>query len=296
MELRQVVYFEAVVRCGGFSRAAEQLRIAQPAVSAQIKRLERELGITLLERTTRTVQLTAAGRLFLARAREILAQVEGVRADLDELSAVLRGSLRVGVTQVLGSLELPSLLAGFSRAYPGVMLELRTGLIAQLLAELDAGTVDVVLGPVHADLASRYSAEVLAPEEIVLITPPGGRRVSSLDDVRGEPFVCLPEGSGLHEILRAAARGFEPEIRFQTHSAASIRELVAAGLGVALVAASAARAPGPPVEVHRLDPAPPHPPIGLILLRDKEPGAAARAWADACRVAAGFPVTRPGQP
>ncbi|HVV12193.1 LysR family transcriptional regulator [Amycolatopsis sp.] len=70
MELRQVVYFEAVVRCGGLSRAAEALRIAQPAVSAQIKRLEQELGTSLLSRTTRSVELTAAGRLFLGRARK----------------------------------------------------------------------------------------------------------------------------------------------------------------------------------------------------------------------------------
>ena len=92
MELRQLVYFEAVVRHGGFSRAAEQLHIAQPAVSAQIRRLERELGTTLLERTTRRVTLTPAGELVLARARSVLAQVEGARADLAELAAVTPGA------------------------------------------------------------------------------------------------------------------------------------------------------------------------------------------------------------
>src|SRR5882757_8519745 len=87
MELRQLAYFEAVVRHGGFSRAAEQLNIAQPAVSAQVRRLERELGAALLERTTSRVRLTPAGELVLARARSALAQVEGARADLAELAA-----------------------------------------------------------------------------------------------------------------------------------------------------------------------------------------------------------------
>src|SRR5215468_4217165 len=103
MELRQLVYFDAVVRHGGFSRAAERLHVAQPAVSAQIRRLETELGTTLLQRTTRRVSLTYAGELFLARARRVLAQVDAARGDLAELSAVLRGRVRIGATQVLGS-------------------------------------------------------------------------------------------------------------------------------------------------------------------------------------------------
>src|SRR6266581_9315145 len=129
VELRQLVYFEAVVRYGGFTRAAQQLRIAQPAVSAQIKRLEAELGSPLLERTTRRVALTHAGELFLARARSILGQIEGARADLDELAAVTRGHLSIGATQLLAGIDLPGSLARFHRRYPGVTLALRTGLI-----------------------------------------------------------------------------------------------------------------------------------------------------------------------
>ena len=111
MELRQLAYFDAVVRHGSFTKAAQRLHVAQPAVSAQIRRLEAELGVTLLERTTRRVALTQAGELFLARARLALAQLEGARADLAELSAVLRGQVRIGATQVLGSLDLPAALA-----------------------------------------------------------------------------------------------------------------------------------------------------------------------------------------
>jgi LysR family transcriptional regulator, transcription activator of glutamate synthase operon len=315
MELRQLVYFDAVVRYGGFSRAAERLHIAQPAVSAQIRRLETELGTTLLQRTTRRVALTHAGELFLARTRRVLDQLDRARADLDELSTVRRGQVRVGATQILGSLDLPAALAQFRRRYPGVSLALQTGLIAELLDTLNAGEVDLVLGPVHDDLPDRYLAHPLVIETLVLVTAPGhplatvnaaeaaasaaggaasgmegaaGAR-ASLAAVRDEPFVCLPADSRLHGILveAAAAEGFTPRIEFETYSPASMRELVAAGLGVALIAGSATDAPGPPVAVYQLDPAPWHPPIGLIRQRDRPLTPAAEAFgAHIARIAA----------
>ena len=305
MELRQLVYFDAVVRYGGFSRAADRLHVAQPAVSAQIRRLETELGTTLLQRTTRRVALTHAGELFLARTRRVLDQLDRARADLDELSTVRRGQVRVGATQILGSLDLPAALARFRHRYPGVSLALQTGLIAELLDTLNSGEVDLVLGPVHDDLPDRYLAHPLVIETLVLVTAPGhplataagaastaksaaGARVS-LAAVRDEPFVCLPADSRLHGLLveAAAAEGFIPRIEFETYSPASMRELVAAGLGVALIAGSAADAPGPLVAVFQLHPAPWHPPIGLIRQRDRPLTPAAEAFgAHIARIAA----------
>ncbi len=293
MELRQLAYFEAVVRHGGFSRAAGQLHIAQPAVSAQIRRLERELGTTLLERTTRRVTLTPAGELVLARARSVLAQVNGARADLAELAMVSRGQLRIGATQLLASIDLPRALAGFHRRYPGVTIALRTGLIADLLADLDAGRIDTALCPIHDDLPAPYLGQPLAAESVVLATPPGqyafAGGVARLADVRDEPFVCLPAGSGLRGILldAAAAAGFEPRVAFETHSPASVCELVAAGLGIALLAGSSARAAGQAIDVYPLRPAPAHPPIGLVRLRGRPPDPAARAWAEHLVLACG---------
>ena len=308
MELRQLVYFDAVVRHGGFSRAAERLHVAQPAVSAQIRRLETELGTALLQRTTRRVALTHAGELFLARTRRVLDQLDRARADLDELSTVRRGQVRVGATQILGSLDLPAALAQFRHRYPGVSLALQTGLIAELLGTLNAGEVDLLLGPVHDDLPDRYMAQPLVIETLVLVTAPGHplATASAVDDtggaaegpvearasvaaVRDEPFVCLPADSRLHGILveAAAAEGFTPRIEFETYSPASMRELVAAGLGVAIIAGSAADAPGPPVAIYQLDPAPWHPPIGLICQRDRPLTPAAEAFrAHIARIAA----------
>lgn len=274
MELRQLVYFDAVVRYGGFTRAAEHLHVAQPAISAQIRGLETELGTVLLQRSTRRVSLSHAGELFWARTCRVLEQLAAARSELDEVSSVLRGMVRIGATPVLGSLDLPAAMATFRRSYPGVSLALRSGLIADLLAGLDRGEVDLVLGPIHPKLPARYTATALVEEALVLITPPGRAlsvpQPSRLAQVKDELFVCLQAGSGLHTILTeaAAAEGFLPRIEFETFSPASIRELVAAGLGVALLAASAARAQGPAVEVCPLDEPPRHPPISVISLRE----------------------------
>ncbi|WP_212995594.1 LysR family transcriptional regulator [Winogradskya consettensis] len=276
MELRQLMYFEAVVRHGSFTRAAAQLHIAQPAVSAQIRLLETELGVTLLTRTTRRIALTAAGELVLSRAKRILGELDGVRDDVAQVGAVLRGRITVGATEVLGTVDLAGALASFHSRHPGIALSLRTGLVAELLGGLDRGEVDLVLAPVHADLADHYTARMLAAEDVVLVTPLG----HPAGGLRDEPFVCLPQGSGLRAILdeAAAAAGFEPVVPFEASGPGEIRALVSAGLGVAVMAGSTARSPGPPVRIVPLDPAPAHPAIGLVSRRDQRPSPAASAF------------------
>ncbi|WP_213004977.1 LysR family transcriptional regulator [Paractinoplanes toevensis] len=283
MELRQLTYFEAVARLGGFTRAAEQLHVAQSAVSAQIRALESELGAELFTRTTRRVSLTQAGEMLLARSRRALDEIDGARHDLADLAAVLTGRVTLGATAVLGGFDLPGALSRFHTRFPGVTLNLRSGLIAALLAELDAGTVDLVVGPAHADLPSRFSAHRIAREQLVLIVPPGHRLAGGAAlppaQLRDEPFVCLPPGSGLRAILDDAAHaaGFEPHVPFETATPASIRDLVAAGLGVALLARTAAERPGPAVAIRQLRPSPPHPDIAVIHHRDHRLPAAAQA-------------------
>src|SRR4051812_30166883 len=113
MELRQLRYFNAVAAQGSFTRAADELNLAQSAVSQQVRRLERELGVELLERTTRRVELTDAGEIVLTRATRILSEVDAVRSELDELRGLLRGSLVVGGVLPAGGIDLPALLLEF---------------------------------------------------------------------------------------------------------------------------------------------------------------------------------------
>ncbi len=144
----------------------------------------------------------------------------------------------------------------------------------------------MALCPIHDDLPTPYLGQPLAAESVVLATPPGRHAfaggVARLADVRDQPFVCLPAGSGLRGILldAAAAAGFEPRIAFETHSPASICELVGAGLGVALLAGSSAGAASQGIDVHPLRPPLAHPPIGLVRLRERPAVPAARAWAE----------------
>jgi DNA-binding transcriptional LysR family regulator len=184
-------------------------------------------------------------------------------------------------------------LAQFRRRYPGVSLALHSGLIAKLLGLLDAGDVDLVVGPVHDDLPATFHARPLVAENLVLVTAPGhplaAQRRPVLAAARDEPFVCLAADSRLHAILTgaAAADGFVPRIEFETYGPASIRELVAAGLGVALLARSAAEGPGPAVGMCELARPPEHPPIGLIRSRARPLPPAARAFWDHLAAIAG---------
>ncbi len=125
MELRQLVYAEAVARHRHFTRAAEELHVAQSALSHQIKRLEAELGTELFERTSRRVIPTEAGNAVAERARRVIADVDGLRGELDELRGLVRGRIAIGALLPAGGVEVPALLARFNHAYPGIEVGLR---------------------------------------------------------------------------------------------------------------------------------------------------------------------------
>ena len=275
MELRYLESFEAVVRCGGFTKAAEDLHLAQPAISSHIKKLEQELGVTLLHRS-RTVTLSAAGERFLPYVRQALADLDEGKRLMRSFRSVSAGHVRVAVTPLTGKFDLVSALSRFRTRYPGVTISLRTGLIAELIHALEEGQVDVVIGPADADAAhsKHLKHQEIAPEHLVLITPLAGpRRVTSLKDVATEPFICLQPDSGLRHLLNQAFATFnaQPRVEFETHGPASIRELVAAGMGCALIAYSVAEAPGPVIQVHPLSGLPPHPPISALWKPDADP-------------------------
>ncbi|BDA65634.1 LysR family transcriptional regulator [Actinomyces capricornis] len=271
MELRHLIYFEAVVRHCGFTRAAEALHVAQPSVSAQIKQLERTLGVQLLIRTARSITLTPAGERLLHRTRRIMDELEAARQEMAAHAAALRGHVRIGATPIVGDLPLADLLARFRRTYPGVSLDLSSDLVDALLDRLAAAELDVVIGPLHAP-DSRFITHTVADEHIVLITSTDDERsLTNVRQVAEEPFICLPQGSGLHDILMrcTAQEGFAPQILMATHSPHSIRDLVSTGMGVALVAESSTTAPGQPVKVHQLRHAPDHPPIAVFTAKSR---------------------------
>ena len=250
MELRQLEYFAAVARHKHFTRAAEALYVTQPALSQQIRRLEAELGLALLRRTSRGVELTAAGEDLLVHAEAVLAEVAAARADMDRHTGISRGVVRVAATAA-DAPRLPEALADFHGDHPGIQIGLRQGSAAELVALVAAGAVDVAVLALTEEPAG-VTVHPLTEEPLRVAVPVddelAGTRVA-LDALRGRPFILAEPGTALREtVMRAAqAAGFSPLPLFEVGDPATVRFLVRAGLGISLVPASWLERPGPVV-------------------------------------------------
>src|SRR3954471_19460765 len=172
MELRQLRYLVAVADEQHFTRAAAREHVAQPALSQQIRRLEAELGLTLVERTTRRVAMTQAGELLVARARRALAELEAAQAELQSLPGVQAGRLSVGALHTMRPVDLSLLLATFHRPYPGVELTVREQSSEELAAMLRDDEVDLAFLSVTERIQSHGLAlHPLVREELVAVLP-----------------------------------------------------------------------------------------------------------------------------
>ena len=252
MDLRQLEMFVAVARHRHFTRAAEELYVSQSAVSQQVGRLERGLGVELLRRGTRGVELTAAGEELLRSAEAILAQVADARAAMDAHADVTRGVVRVG-TGGGEALRLADALAAFHAAHPGVQIAVRQSAAGEALRRLQAGMLDVaVVTLTDAQRAATTGVDVhdLAAEPLLLALPIddplAGRDAVDPSDLRGRPLILGERGSALRETVMAAcaATGFSPVPLFEVGDPATVRSLVHAGIGLSVVPASWLEQPG----------------------------------------------------
>jgi DNA-binding transcriptional LysR family regulator len=251
VELRQLEYFVAVARHGTFTRAAEELWITQSALSQQVRRLEQELGVRLLHRTSRGAVVTAAGADLLTRAQTVLAELALARADLERHTGLSRGRARVAAG-LADAARLPAALAAFHRAHPGLQVALRHAAGGEAAGLVQRGLVDVAVAGARTARAEGVELLALAPEELVVLLGPGdplatrGGAVAATD-LRERPLVLAEPGSALRAVVLEAcqAAGFSPVPLFEVSDPASVRFLVHAGLGVAVVPASwrACRAP-----------------------------------------------------
>jgi DNA-binding transcriptional LysR family regulator len=277
VELRQLEYFVAVAQHRHFGRAAEAIYITQPALSQQVRRLEAELGVALLRRTSRGVELTPAGADLLAHAETILAEVSGARSAMDEHAGVVRGAVRVAATA--DSVRLPEALAAFHREHPGVRIALRQASSAEALELVRRGAVDLAVLSLAGE-AGGLEVTALAAEPLRLIVEPGDPLAGCavrLGELSGRAFVLGEPGSGLRATVMDAcqAAGFSPVPVLEVGEPSAVRYLVGAGLGVALVPASWLEVPGPEVGVAVVESAPVHrvclvagaelPPAGALL-------------------------------
>ena len=250
MDTRQLAAFCAVVERKSFSQAAERLGVTQPAVSLQVRSLEKRLGRKLLDRSGRRVEPTEAGLALYRGAQRMLA-LEGQL--IEELDAgeegELGGTLEVGASTGPGSTVVPVLLCEFQRENPGVAVSLSisdTQSVVDRVAERE-----LELGVVGA--ARRHRGVVFEPffrDEVVLVCPPGHRfagRSVSLEELREEPLIVMQEGAGVRQVIedelrRAGTRLRDLEPRLELGLQESVKSAVAAGHGVTFISRTAIKA------------------------------------------------------
>jgi LysR family transcriptional regulator, transcription activator of glutamate synthase operon len=254
MEMRQLRYLVALADEHHFTRAAARLHIAQPALSQQIRRLEDEVGVALVDRTTRHVALTPAGELLVGRARRALAEVDAARAELSELAGVRTGRVVIGAMRSTGRFDLSALFAAYYARHPGIELVVREEPSEVMLQHLHADALDVAFLSVNRlDAGPDIQLHPLLDEPLVALLAPGHRlarrRRLDMAELREERFIVFGEGGSLRRIVVQGAReaGFEPTLAFESTESARIRAMASRGLGVALLPASEAEHEGLPV-------------------------------------------------
>jgi LysR family transcriptional activator of glutamate synthase operon len=287
VELRQLRSVEAVARHRHFTRAAEELHLAQSALSHQIRRLEQELGTPLFERTSRRVIPTEAGRTIAARARRVLAEVDAAHEEVDELRGVLRGRIWIGALLPAGGLDVPGLLARFSRAHPGVQVGLREGIAADMLRFLAAHELDAAFCLLAGDISDEFAVERLSHEEVVAAfapdRAPAAPRVTVADLAR-DAIVALRRCSAITSVLdqRFADAGEPLRLALESGDPFLLRALAAQGFATAILPRSLTSLEGPALEVRSLDPAV-RLPVALVWRRERNTPPAARTFIEFVR-------------
>jgi DNA-binding transcriptional LysR family regulator len=246
VELRQLRYFIAIAEEGNFSRAARRLHVSQPPLSTQIKSLEDELGVRLLERSNRGVSLTAAGSVFFEETRAVLARLEHARSKVRRADRGDIGMLSIGFVSIADYGILPPALKSFRSNFPLVEVQLHELTTDAQIRELRAARLDLGIGLAPVDEAD-LEFERLLCEELLLAAPSGhpaakGDRAVDLRALSKESFIVPPRdvAPGLYDLTISHCRssGFAPRITQHARQMQTVIGLVSCGMGFALVPSS----------------------------------------------------------
>lgn len=285
MHLRHLVSFVAVAESLNFSRAAQELHVAQPAVSQQIRALETELGVMLFDRIGKRVSLTEAGRALLPYARQILALVTAAENDIRERDQLKRGKTSLGAPPTVSTHVLPARLMQFKQTWPGLEVTLREAGTETLLSQIADGKLDLAIVASNILPASVEATPFLTETYVLAVSARhpflSKRQTVKMTDLVSEPFILFPEGYKLREVTLEACRraGFEPRVALDGGAMPSALEFVGAGLGVALVPELALTESNTIHPVRIADQSLKRD-LGLVWLRDRALSPAARALRD----------------
>ncbi len=240
MNLNHLRAFSEVARAGNLTRAAQALRISQPAVSKQLAELEADLGADLFDRLPRGVRLTAAGEALYEHAQRILSAEQAAESELRELGQLRRGRLSIGASTTIGSYLVPTLFGELHRAHPRVELQLQIANTAVIQAAVLDNSLD--LGLTEGFVASdALAVEVVAHDEMVAIAAPGHpalrEPVLRARDLTRLPVLMRERGSGTRDVVEAAlaALGVRVEPSMALGSTEALKNAVLEGLGIAIV-------------------------------------------------------------
>ena len=243
VELRQLEYFVAVAEEANFTRAAERVHISQSGISAQVRRLEQQLGAELIDRSARSATLTPAGAAALEHARAAIAAAGAVRQAVDEVTGLLRGRLVIGMVTACTVRPLFDALSAFHAAHPGVELSLLEDASDRLIERVRSGRTDLALTGVAAMPAGLEGFPVISERLVAAVPtdhPLARRKRVTLADIAAHPLICMPEGTGIRTVFDrgCAARGARPDIALEASAPSAVADLAARGLGVAILTAS----------------------------------------------------------
>lgn len=247
MTLRQLEVFLAIARARSYRSAAEALHTSQPALSQHMRELEAELGVRLLDRLSRGVALTEAGRLLEDRAKRVFATLTDVRDGLGELQGLRRGSLLVGASTTPGIYVLPGVIGEFRRRYPGIDLRLQIGNSRVIEAAVQAHEIDLGVVGGHGLAPGEECLAAGLADELVLILPPrhpwARRREVSPSRLADEALLVREEGSATRRVTERALEraGVGWRVSMELGHTEAIKRAVMAGLGVAFVSVQAVR-------------------------------------------------------
>ena len=244
MEVHQLRYFVAVVQAGGFSRAAEAVRVAQPSLSQQIRKLEAEVGHSLFDRFARRTSLTEAGHKLLPFARRILGSLHDAQRCLDEGHAALAGTVTVGIIPTVAPYIVHGLLQALAAAHPGVAVQVREDTTEPLVRALEHGDLDMTIVSTCRNTPGTQR-ECWLEEPLLMMLPAAHpaakKRWACLEALRREPFLSLDEGHCLSQQIERWCR--QQKIRRRVALPAvqitTLVAMVAAGQGISLLPAMA---------------------------------------------------------
>lgn len=247
MNLRDLQYLAALAETRHFGRAAQRCHVSQPTLSAQLKKLEDFLGVALIERRPRRIALTAAGEAVVERARRMLRDAEDIRSLARASQDPLAGKLRVGLIPTLGPYLLPRIATRLQRALPKLQLILHEYQTVPLIARVVEGDLDLAILALPADTPGLQTRSLFA--ESFLVAMPERHRLATrrrlkVSDLAGEKLLLLEDGHCLRgQALEICEMAGTEEQDFRATSLETLRQMVAAGLGVTLLPRLAAEGP-----------------------------------------------------